>query len=122
MTTAAVSLRRDVICLLGSRDACRMARRAIIGIYAQVAVGYAREARKVVCHVTRRAIQGCRHMIGGFANSNTTVMALRAIVYIDTHVIEYRARKGHGVVARRTIFRCRYVIAELARTNHIVMA
>jgi len=99
-----------------------MTGRAIVGIYAEVAVAYAREAREIVAYVTGRAIQGCRNMAGRLSNTDLTVMALRAIVNVDSDVIEYRARKIHGVMARRTVFGCRYVVDELAYTDHIIVA
>ena len=122
MTSAAVPLGWDVICQLGCRDPRRMAGRAIVDVYTQVVEADTREARIVICHVARRAIQGCRHMVDGLPNTNVTVMTQRTIVYIDTHVLENRTRKSHGVMANRTIIGCRYVVAELTRSDHIVMA
>lgn len=122
MTSAAFPLGRDVICHLGSRDPRRMTGRAIVDVYTQVVEADTREARKVVCHVARRAVQNCRHVVDGLPDTNVTVVTQSAIVYIDTAVVEYRTRKGHGVVANRTIIRCRNVAAELTQSNHIVMA
>jgi hypothetical protein len=99
-----------------------MAGPAIVDVYAQVIEGDTREARKIIGHVARRAVQCCRHMRGVLADTNVTVMTKRAIIYVDSHVVENRTRKGHGVMTNRTIFDCRYVLAELTQSDHIIVA
>jgi hypothetical protein len=107
---------------LGGCDTRAMARRAIIGVYPQVAKGYARKGRKVVGNVTRRAIQHCRHMIVRLAKTDPAVMASRAVVNIYARVIERRISEVRRVMARDAIGCGGQVIKELADGDQIVMA
>jgi hypothetical protein len=99
----AVIFCRDVIDFLGGCDACVMAGRAIVGVYAQVAKSYARKAGKVIDIVTRRTIQGRRYMIDRLSNADPIVMARRAVVNIYAHVIKRRIPKVRSVMARGAI-------------------
>ena len=106
MTDTTLLICRDVINDLGRCDTCVVAGGAIVGVYAQVGKGYARKAGKVVGIVTGRAIQSRRQMIHRLSNTDLTVMARRAVVDIDTHVIKRRTSKVRSVMARGAI-RCR---------------
>ena len=99
----AIILSRDVIDFLGSCDARVMAGCAIVGIYTQVVEGNSREGRKVVDNVTRRTIQGCRHMVGGLSDTDPAIMAKSTVVGVDTHVIECRTDEVRRVVAHDAI-------------------
>lgn len=98
---------------------------AIIGIDTQMVEADTGKAVEVAGRVTGRAIQRRRHMIQRLSDSDITVMALRAIAGIDTHVAKGRNRKTGGVVAVDAILVIgigRYVIRQLTDTDYIVVA
>ena len=102
-----------------------MARCTVVGINTRVVEGNTRKAVEVAGRVARRAIQSRRYVIQCFSKRDITVMALRAIAGIDTHVAKRRWNKGDGVVAIDAILVIgvgRYVIRELTDTDHIVVA
>ncbi|MAF84187.1 MAG: hypothetical protein CL797_08805 [Chromatiales bacterium] len=122
VTDTAIILSRNVVHRLRSCDTRVMAGCTIVWIYPQVTEGYSCESREVSDNVTRRAIQGCRYVIGGFSETDFAVMAKRTIAGIDTHVIERRTCKVDGVMAHGAILGGRQVIEELTDADHIVVA
>ena len=60
--------------------------------------------------VTDTAIIRCRDMINLLRGCDTSVMAGRAIVGIDAHVVKNRAREAVCRVTNKTILDGRYVI------------
>jgi len=63
-----------------------------------------------------------RHMFGRLSSTDATIMAGRAIIEIDTHVIKCRISKVRDVMARGAICSGWQVISEFTNTDRIVMA
>ena len=61
-------------------------------------------------------------MIDGFSNTDHPVMARRAVIGVDTDVIEHRIAKIRRVMTHGTIRRGWQVIGELADIDDIVVA
>ena len=98
---------------------------AIIGIDTQMVEADTGKAVEIAGRVTGRTIQSRRYVIQCFPKRDITVMALRAIAGIDTHVAKRRWSKGGGVVAVDAILVIgigRYVIRQLTDTDYIVVA
>lgn len=100
-----------------------MAGRAVVLIDAQVIEGDAGKTGRIVA-VAGRAIQGRRHVIEGFSDTDVSVMAQGTVAGIDEQVIEGRIGKFGGGMAIGAILIARIgrqVIHELADADHVVV-
>jgi len=124
VTLTALSLRRDMIYLLGRCNTRVMAGCTITAHNNRIMNKSAGECNKGAGNVARGAIQARRYMANRLATTDRTVMAGRAIAGY-AHVVKRRISKIGGVMANGAILVVRsgrYVIREFTHTNPIVMA
>jgi len=129
VTLAAFSLCRDVISMLGHRDARVMAGCTIIVDETRIMEKSARECIKGAGTVARRAIQVDLYQIGlhmtnRLASTDRAVMARRAIA-ANAHVVKRCICKVGDIMANGAILAIgsgRYVIRQLPYTDPVVVA